>query len=218
MTNPKRPFVSALIILAWTLAVIVAVFMFGGIVVATIFRNSDEAYWGLTLLFMLFAPIALSTGFILAVKRFIKDRRAQRSMAASEKICSLCGRPRPASEDFCPYCTAPPAPQPPRTRSPSASVDTGLVTRWGGGQDNPTVDELRAALAELNTPDTEHPSAWLSDDDGWTVDVYETGLVIFSHQGEDICERRGVPREEALELWLLLLQGKRDEIKQRLSA
>jgi hypothetical protein len=39
----------------------------------------------------------------------------------------------------------------------------------------------------------EHPSTWLSDDDGWTVDVYETGLVIFSHQSEEICRRTGYP-------------------------
>jgi hypothetical protein len=62
----------------------------------------------------------------------------------------------------------------------------------------------------------EHPSTWLSDDDGWTVDVYESGLVIFSHEFEDICERRGVARDEALELWILLQQGKREEIRQRL--
>ena len=79
MTKPKRPFLNALIILSWTLAVIVAVFLVGGITVAAIFRNSDEAYWGLTLLFMLFAPIALLTGFTLAVKRFIRDRRAERT-------------------------------------------------------------------------------------------------------------------------------------------
>ena len=96
-------------------------------------------------------------------------------------------------------------------------MDTGLVTRWREGQDNPTVDELRAALAELDASDIEHPSTWLSDDDGWTIDVYESGLVIFSHRGEDKCERRGVSREDALELWLLLQQGKRDEIRQRLS-
>ena len=79
------------------------------------------------------------------------------------------------------------------------------------------IDEMRVALAELDTPDVEHPNTWLSDDDGWTVDVYETGLVIFSHQFEDICERRGVTRDEALELWLLLQQGRRDEIRQRLA-
>jgi hypothetical protein len=77
---------------------------------------------------------------------------------------------------------------------------------------------MRAALAELDTPDEEHPSTWLSDDDGGTVDVYKTGLVMFGHQHEDICERRGVTRDEALELWLLLQQGRRDEIRQRLSA
>ena len=97
-------------------------------------------------------------------------------------------------------------------------MDTGLETRGGGGPQNPTVEEMRAALAELDTPDIEHPNTWLSDDDGWTVDVYEGGLVIFSHEGKDICERRGVTREEALELWLLLQQVRRDEIRHRLSA
>jgi len=135
-----------------------------------------------------------------------------------ERICPACGRPRPASEEFCPYCTEVPAPSPPRERSPSATVDTGLETRWGGGPENPTVEEMRAALAELDSPDIEHPNTWLSDDDGWTVDVYESGLVIFSHQGKDVCKRRGVTQGEALELWLLLQQGKRDEIKQKLSA
>jgi hypothetical protein len=139
-------------------------------------------------------------------------------MAIMEKRCVMCGRPRPASEDFCPYCTAPPKLPPVRKRSTSSTVDTGLETRWGGGPENPTVEEMRAALAELDTPDSEHPNTWLSDDDEWIVDVYENGLVIFSHQFENICERRGVTRDEALELWLLLQQGRRDEIKKRLSA
>ena len=76
---------------------------------------------------------------------------------------------------------------------------------------------MRAALAELDAPDIEHPNTWLSDDDGWTVDVYEGGLVVFSHESEDICERRDVTHDEALELWLMLQQGRRDEIRQRLS-
>jgi hypothetical protein len=97
-------------------------------------------------------------------------------------------------------------------------VDTGLVTRWGGGQDNPTIEEMRAALAELDTPDMEHPSTWLVDDDGWIVAVDESGLVRFEHKFEDICERPGFTRDEALELWLLLQQGKRDEIRQGLLA
>jgi len=55
------------------------------------------------------------------------------------------------------------------------------------------------------------------DAEGWTVDVYEGGLVIFSSNTETICERRGVSRDEALELWLLLQGGLRDEIRERLS-
>ena len=136
-------------------------------------------------------------------------------MATLEKTCRLCGRSRPATEDFCPYCTAPPNPTP--KRKPPFSKYTALEKRWGGGEENPTVEELRAALTELATPDMEHPSTWLSDDDGWTVDIYESGLVIFSNQLEQICQRKGVSRDEALDLWLLLQQGKHDEIRQRLS-
>jgi hypothetical protein len=102
-------------------------------------------------------------------------------MALHEKTCRACGRSRPATEEFCPYCTATPIPPPVRDLGPDSTVKTGLETRWGGGPDNPTIEEMRAALAELDTPDEEHPSTWLSDDNGWTVDVYESGLVIFSH-------------------------------------
>jgi hypothetical protein len=139
-------------------------------------------------------------------------------MPPIEKTCRLCGHSRAASEDFCPYCTAPPPPFPPRQRSSSFAVDTNLQTRWGDGVENPTIDELRAALAELDTPDNEHPNTWLSDEDEWAVDVYESGLVIFSHQFEDICKRQNISRDEALALWLLLQQGKREEIRQKLSS
>ena len=90
--------------------------------------------------------------------------------------------------------------------------------RWGGGPENPTVEEMRIALAELDTPDEEHPNTWLTDDDGWTVDVYEGGLVIFSHDDETICQKNGVSQAETLELWLLLQRGRRDEIRRRLTA
>lgn len=97
-------------------------------------------------------------------------------------------------------------------------MNTGLETRWGGGPENPSIEEMRAALAELSTPDPEHPDTWLVDDDGWTVTVYETVLVILSDKDREICRRKGVSRHEALELWLLLQQGRRDEIRQRLFA
>lgn len=130
--------------------------------------------------------------------------------------CSACGKPRSESEEFCPYCTAPPLARLPRTRSESSTIDTSLESRWGSGPNNPTLGELQAALVELNTPDEEHPNAWLTDADGWTVDVYEHGFVIFSSNNETIVECSGVSRDEALDLWLLLQKGARDEIRDRL--
>lgn len=145
------------------------------------------------------------------------ELRRWASMTTAVRHCVACGKARPATEEFCPFCTAPAKPVPPRARSDGAAVDTHLETRWGGGPTNPTAKELRAALAELDTPDEEHPNAWLTDQDGWTVDVYEGGLVIFSDNEEQLVERRGVTKEEAFALWLLLQQGKRDEIRRRLS-
>lgn len=139
-------------------------------------------------------------------------------MASPDKVCRVCGGSRPATEDFCPYCTAIPLPTLRRERSASSAIGTGLETRWGGGPENPTPEEMQAALAELATPDPEHPDTWLTDDDGFTVIVYESGLVIFSDADRELCRRQGITREEALELWLLLQQGRRDTILQRLSA
>jgi hypothetical protein len=142
-------------------------------------------------------------------------------MTKSRGICRACGLQLPEWDSFCPVCTAPPPPVPPRPRSSSAAVDTSLERRWGGGQENPTIDEMRSALAELEVPDREHPSTWLGDEEDWTVDVYETGLVIFHClQGPPGlgCERRGGTRDEALELWLLLQQGRRDEIRRKMTA
>jgi membrane protein implicated in regulation of membrane protease activity len=83
LMKTKRPFVSALIVLGWTVAAIVVVSIVAGIATATIFGGSDEAFWGLTIGFMLFTPIALLTGFTLAIKRFTRNRRAQRNQNAS---------------------------------------------------------------------------------------------------------------------------------------
>ena len=46
----------------------------------------------------------------------------------------------------------------------------------------------------------------------------EMDFVICYPDGTEICRREGVSRDEALELWLLLQEGKYDEIRQRLVA
>lgn len=91
--------------------------------------------------------------------------------------------------------------------------------RWGGGSDNPSVEELKKALAELATPDPEHPDTWLEDEEGWLVAVHESGRVILAGpDSRPVCQRDGVSPEDALQLWLLLQQGQRDEIMRCLSA
>lgn len=140
-------------------------------------------------------------------------------MSHAEKICRACGHTRPAVEEFCPYCTSRPLPAPPRQRDSASAVDTYLETRWGGGPENPSVDELRSALAELAVSDEEHPDTWLTDQNGWCVIVNESGLVMLTNDSGDCTFRRtGVSNEQALELWLLLQRGKVEEIQRCLSA
>ena len=98
------------------------------------------------------------------------------------------------------------------------AVDTYLETRWGGGPENPTVEEMRTALLELSVPDEEHPDTWLSDADGWTVIADETGLVTLTAAEKVMSRRSDVSQEDVLVLWQLLQQGKRNEILAWLSA
>ena len=140
-------------------------------------------------------------------------------MSQAERVCRACGRTRPAIQEFCPYCTARPSQPPPRKRASTSTVDTYLETRWGGGPENPSVDELRAALAELAVSDEEHPDTWLSDQKGWCVIVNESGQVMLTDDsGNCIIRRIGVSNEQALELWQLLQRGKVEEIQRWLSA
>jgi hypothetical protein len=97
-------------------------------------------------------------------------------------------------------------------------MKTFLEQRWGGGQENPSKENLIAALEELSHPDPEHPDTWLSDENGWTVSVSETGLLLLlDPDGTEIYRRQSVSRDEALDLWLLLQKGRYDEIKYRLA-
>ena len=81
-----------------------------------------------------------------------------------------------------------------------------LTKRWGEAVQNPQHTDLLAALNELDQKDAEHPDCWLSTEEGWSLAVFENGLVIFENieTGEGPWHMRSVSRESALELWLLL--------------
>ena len=81
--------------------------------------------------------------------------------------------------------------------------------RWGDSNDDPSVAQMREALAELDIDDDEHPEVALIHESGWCLGAYPSGLLIW----EDLstgCEprhMRGVSRNHVLELWQSLARG-----------
>lgn len=81
-----------------------------------------------------------------------------------------------------------------------------LTKRWGEGIQNPQQSDLVAALNELKSSDAEHPDCSLSAEEGWSISVFESGLVIFENDetGEGPWHMRSMQNEAALDLWRLL--------------
>ena len=94
---------------------------------------------------------------------------------------------------------------------------TFLVRRWGGGCPNPEDADLRAALAELATPDAEHPDCWVSDETGWTISAHQSGKVVLENPESDEgpWHMTGQTHDQIMELWRLLQLGHLAAIRQR---
>ena len=108
-----------------------------------------------------------------------------------------------------------------------------LTTRYGEDIKNPTARQLQQALGELleeNIPGmteadyAEHPNAWLryGFDEGpmYVLDVYRGGSIIFTKYADQdykdlLWEYRmdDLSGEKALSLWLLLAEGKLDDLQ-----
>lgn len=88
-----------------------------------------------------------------------------------------------------------------------------LTDRWGGSDEDPSVERMKEVLAELDTPDDEHPDAWLEDESGWCLIAYAAGTVVWEHPELGTPKHmRGVPRSKVLELWLKLSRGEHESI------
>jgi hypothetical protein len=64
---------------------------------------------------------------------------------------------------------------------PHRREDIFLKLRWGGSIDNPSDDDMRRALAELDTRDEEHPDTWVGLGSGQVLSADEDG---FSRLGQ----------------------------------
>jgi hypothetical protein len=94
-------------------------------------------------------------------------------------------------------------------------MTTYLERRWGGGGKNPDESQLRAALAELDIPDNEHPDCWLSDENGWVISAYQSGFVVLENlnSGEGPWHIADQERAAILELWRLLQAGNLEAVR-----
>jgi hypothetical protein len=74
----------------------------------------------------------------------------------------------------------------------------------------PTVGRMRAFLDEVDITDEEHGAAWLSTDDGVSLEWNGDGRLVFDdgalHEGR-VRHLSRVSREQALSLWVALARG-----------
>ncbi len=88
--------------------------------------------------------------------------------------------------------------------------------RWGDADDNPSVEQMREALAELDIEDIEHPDVALIHESGWCMGAYSSGLLVWENLADDAGQprhMRGVTRERVLELWQRLSRGELSAIE-----
>ena len=81
--------------------------------------------------------------------------------------------------------------------------------RWGDCNNDPSVEQMREVLAELDVEDDEHPDVALVHESGWCLGAYPSGLLVWEYLGNAYEPRhmRGVPRDRVLELWKRLAKG-----------
>ena len=82
---------------------------------------------------------------------------------------------------------------------------------------DPSTGEVLSVLEELETPGTEYLNITLKDDEGWKLDVYENGFVEFYELNYDKrVVGRNITNERVIQMWRMMQEGKRDELKKLL--
>ena len=89
-----------------------------------------------------------------------------------------------------------------------------VSTRWGGDERDVSTERMREILSELDTVDLEHPSVSLTHETEWSLGVFSDGLVIWENvEGNgDPCHMNHVSRDQVLDLWMKLSDGKITEV------
>ena len=100
----------------------------------------------------------------------------------------------------------------------AAQMGFHIANGIGDSLKAPTVEQMRAFLDDLDITDEEHGAAWLSTDDGLSLEWNGDGRLVFDdgalHQGQ-IRHLAGVPRQHALTLWAALARGDRVTVERQ---
>ena len=79
----------------------------------------------------------------------------------------------------------------------------------GASLPEPTLDEMRELLSQLDRADGEHTDVSVVHESGWSLSVFASGLVVWENVESEVPpqHQRDVPRDRALDLWLRLARG-----------
>lgn len=87
-----------------------------------------------------------------------------------------------------------------------------VANGMGDSLDNPSRDEMREFLDAIDVDDEEHGAAWISDDSGRSLEWNGNGVLVRSRDSQPSEHIAGVSKAEALELWVMFVEARFDEI------
>lgn len=95
-----------------------------------------------------------------------------------------------------------------RVRFRTSTMSVHLATPMGVAIDDPSIDQMRRVLLELDPLDREHGAAWLATDSADpTVLEYGVGARLAFHHRGRVSHLHDVSHERVVQLWSLLAQG-----------
>jgi hypothetical protein len=89
-----------------------------------------------------------------------------------------------------------------------------IANGLGDSIDSPSADQMRRFLGDIDPADEEHGAAWLSTEEGYSLEWNGDGRLVFDQADAQVVRHlRDVSPERALELWTALANGRLAEVE-----
>lgn len=82
-----------------------------------------------------------------------------------------------------------------------------IANALGDSVDDPSPEAMREMLDALDPNDDEHGAAWLSDEEGNSLEFNVDGTLVFSRENVGPRHIDGVTKDRTVKLWLTLSRG-----------